>query len=594
MGSGHRRRPGARSRRRQESSPPDLLQGERGTWRRKWGHRLTVALIFPNTYPVATSNLGLQLVYDLLNEHPGVLAERFVLPPAGEPPRSLESGRPLTDFSLLCYSLSFEGDSLNLLRLLATGGVELAAERRGEGDPLVIGGGVATWMSPEPLAPATDLFLIGEAEVLLPPVLQRLVRHHREQGSATGFAGSLRRNGLLRELAVSCPGCYVPRFYTPHYRADGCLAQMVPEPGLPPRIKPVLQMAPEVAGYSRLLSPRAEFSDLFLVELGRGCSRSCRFCAAGFVYRPPRQWSPAAIEAALARRPPEITRVGLLGMEMAEPATLAAISQAIQAAGCRLSFSSLRADALTPELLRLLKQSGVKTAVLAPDGASERLRRVINKNLAEEDILQAAEALAAIDVRTIKLYCMIGLPSEEDADLLELVAMVSRLRRRLLAQGRRRGWLTEIQLSVSSLVPKPWTPFQYAPFAGVPKLRRRLQLLKRELRSQANVKLSAESPEHAYWQAIVARGDRRLGQALLALAAAGVDNRPSRALAAQGIDPDWYAGRARTADERFPWEIIAPGIKPEYLFKEYQRGLKGAVTEACRVESCRRCGVCGG
>ncbi|MDF1613435.1 radical SAM protein [Desulfurivibrio dismutans] len=591
MGAGRARRVRGR---RQESSPPDLLQGERGTWRQKWGHRLTVALIFPNTYPVAASNLGWQLVYDLLNEHPQILAERFVLPSAGEVPRSLESGRPLGDFSLICYSISFEGDTLNLLRLLSAGGVELDAERRSEHHPLVIGGGVATWMNPEPLAPATDLFLIGEAEALLPPVLARLVSHYRAEIASAGGAGHSSRITLLHDLASSCPGCYVPRFYTPHYLADGRLAHMMAAPGVPPRIKPVLQNSPAVAGYSRLLSPRAEFSDLFVVELGRGCSRSCRFCAAGFVYRPPRLWSPVAIEAALNRRPPDIKRVGLLGMEMAAPETLAAISRQIEAAGCRLSFSSLRADAITPELLRLLKQSEVKTAVLAPDGASERLRRVINKNLAEEDILRAAEALAAIDVRTIKLYCMIGLPGEEDADLMELVAMIGRLHRRLLAGGRRRGWLTEVQLSVSSLVPKPWTPFQYAPFAGVLLLRRRLQLLKRELKSQANVKLSAESPEHAYWQAIVARGDRRLGQALLRLAATGVEARPSRALATHGIDPDWYAGRSRTADERFPWEIIAPGIKPEYLFKEYQRGLSGAVTEACRVESCRRCGVCGG
>lgn len=589
MSHGRARRPGKR---RREASPLDLLHGEYGTWRQKWGHRLPVALVFPNTYAVATSNLGLQLVYDLLNEHPGILAERFVLPPAGRPPRSLESDRPLRDFALICYSLSFEGDTLNLLRLLAAGGIELEAARRAGGEedqPLLIGGGVSAWMNPEPLALVTDLMLIGEAEQLLPPVLERLLLHFREEKTAAGT----RRAALLYELAASLPGCYVPRFYTPRYHPDGRLAQMEAEPGLPERIKPVLLRGPEIAGYSRLLSPQAEFSDLFLVELGRGCSRGCRFCAAGFVYRPPRLWSTEAVVAALARRPEGIDRVGLLGMEMADPDTLAEISRRIAAAGCQLSFSSLRADALTPELLQLLKQSRVKTAVLAPDGASERLRRVINKNLAEEDILQAAEQLAAIGVKTIKLYCMIGLPGEEEEDLRELVALVAKLRKRLLAGGRRRGWLTEIQLSVSSFVPKPWTPFQYHPFAGVSRLRRRLRWLRQELKEQANVKLRAESPEQAYWQAVVARGDRRLGQALISLARDD-QAQPRRGLQGLGIDPEWYACRPRRVDELLPWEIIAPGLKPGYLFAEYQKGLAGGATEACLVTSCRRCGVCGG
>jgi radical SAM superfamily enzyme YgiQ (UPF0313 family) len=570
--------------RRRESAPPDLLAGERGTWRKKWTGLLPVALIFPSSYRVATSNLGLQLVYDLLNEHPGVVAERFVLPPPGQPPLSLESGRPLRDFPLICYSLSFEGDTLNLLQMLAAGGISPVAGPGADHRPLIVGGGVAVWMNPEPLAPVTDLFIIGEAEAILPAVLERLVSH------GVAAAG---REELLRDLATSLPGCYAPRFYTPRYHPDGRLAAMTAAQGLPERIRPVLLEEPEIAGYSRLLSPQAEFSDLFLVELGRGCSRGCRFCAAGFVYRPPRLWSPAAIYAALAQRPPDIKRVGLLGMEMAEPETLARISEFIEQAGCELSFSSLRADALTPELLRLLAGSGIKTAVLAPDGASERLRRVINKNLTEDEILQAAEALAGSGITTVKLYCMIGLPTEEDDDLQELVVMIGKLRRRLLPLGRARGRLTEIQLSVSSFVPKPWTPFQYHPFAGVTLLRRRLRLLQQELRPEANVRISAESPERAYWQAVLARGDRRLGLALIALAA-GKSGNWRRQLLQQGLDPDWYAGRQRAGGELFPWEIIAPGIKPEYLLAEYRRGLKGRSTEACRVASCRRCGVCGG
>ncbi|HET98085.1 MAG TPA: radical SAM protein [Desulfurivibrio alkaliphilus] len=569
--------------------PGGILAGERGTWRKKWTDRLPVALIFPNTYAVAASNLGWQLVYDLLNEHPAVVAERFVLPVVGARPLSLESGRPLTDFALVCYSLSFEGDSLTLLELLAAGGLTLEAAARDDDHPLVIGGGVGVWLNPEPLAPATDLFILGEAEVALPPVLQFLVAQWPRLG---------RR--LLPRLAADFSACYVPALYHPSYDEQGRLLAMTVQSDAPARVVPALLREPAagetamVAGYSRILSPRAEFSDLFLVELGRGCSRNCRFCAAGFIYRPPRLWSPEAIRAALDHCPPAIRRIGLLGMEMAAPETLAAISALIAERGKSLSFSSLRADALTPALLELLAASRIKTAVLAPDGASERLRRIINKGLSEEAVLQAGEKLAAIGVTTLKLYCMLGLPGEEDGDLLELVGMIRRLKRGLLALGRRRGRLTEIQLSVSSFVPKPWTPFQYHPFAGVAELVRRLKLLQGELAGEANVRISAEAPDKAYFQAVVARGDRRLGLALIAMAAGEKRGNWRRQLTGLGVDPSWYASRPRADGEIFPWEIVDPGITARFLAAEYRRALAGKSGQPCRVGACKVCGVCDG
>ncbi|MDZ7642396.1 MAG: radical SAM protein [Desulfurivibrio sp.] len=561
---------------------PGFLSGERGTYRKKWGRQLLpVALLFPNRYSLAVSNLGWQLVYDLLNEQPQVVAERFVSPAAGQPLRSLESGRPLRDFALVCYSLSFEGDSLELLRLLVAGGLPPAAADRDESYPLVLGGGVGVWLNPEPLAPATDLFVLGEAEVALPPVLAWLLAHDLQ----------MPRHRLLSQVATVSSACYVPAHYQPHYAADGELLEISATAPAPARIRPPVLRDPAVAGYSRLLSPQAEFSNLFLVELGRGCSRACRFCAAGFIYRPPRLWSREAILAALEHCPPEIDRVGLLGMEMAAPETLAAISQAIMARGARLSFSSLRADALTPELLELLAASRVKTATLAPDGASQRLRQVINKGLAEDDILAAGDRLAALGIGTLKLYCMIGLPTEEDDDLAELVAMLRRLQKVLLVGGRQRGRLTKIRLSVSSFVPKPGTPFQYHPFAGVAPLQRRLRWLRRELAGEANIQLAAEPPEQAYFQAVLARGDRRLGQALLAMAATTGNWRQQ--LQAAGVDPARYAGGRRLSGEIFPWEIVDGGVKPGFLAAEYRRALAGQPGESCQVESCRRCGVCG-
>lgn len=540
-----------------------------------------MVLLFPNHYRVGASNLGLQLVYALLNDHPRLVCERCFLPDPGRPLLSLESGRPLADFPLIFYSLSFEGDSLNLLRMLAAAGLPLLSTARKKGDPLVVGGGVATFMNPEPLAPYTDLFVLGEAEAALPPVLDFLVDEWP--------AGD--RSAILRHLGSTLPGCYAPAFYQVRYQPDQTLAAMAPLSGLPARIARPSWHQPAMAGYSRLLSPDAEFSNLFLAELGRGCSRGCRFCAAGFVYRPPRLWSSEAVLAALAQRPPNVERVGLLGMEMAAPAVLGEIAAYLDRHACALSFSSLRADALTPELLALLGQSRIKTAVLAPDGASERLRRVINKGLAEDDLLTAAEGLAATGITTLKLYCMLGLPTEEDEDLAELIALVGKIKQVLLGVGRKRGRLANILLSVSCFVPKPWTPFQWHPMTPVAELRRRLGLLKSGLGREANVRITAEPPDHAFFQATLARGDRRLGEALSGLIAGHGNWR--RQLLTAGVDPAWYAMRQRGEEELFPWEIVDHPVRREYLLAEYHRALRGAVTAPCQPEQCRRCGACG-
>ncbi|HSR37021.1 MAG TPA: radical SAM protein, partial [Desulfurivibrionaceae bacterium] len=500
----------------------DPLAQERGTIRKKWAGRLPVALLFPNAYAIGASNLGFQLVYHLANQHPDIVCERFFLPEPGVPLLSCESRRPLRDFAVLCYAAPFEADFLNLLAMLRQSGAPLLAAERGEADPLVIGGGVLAFMNPEPLAPFTDLFVVGEAEPVLPALLDTLVNQR----------GSRDRAALLRHLAISLPGCYAPRFYTPEYDGDGTVAAVNVAAGLPARIRKVVATG-DVAGHSQLLSPEAEFADLFLTELGRGCTRGCRFCAAGFVYRPPRLWSAEAILAALKERPAAIRRVGLLGMEMARPHDLEQIATALQAQHCALSFSSLRADALGPELVALLGTSGIKTATIAPDGPSERLRRVINKGITREEVLSAARTLAEQNITQLKLYFMLGLPTETIEDLAEMALLVREVKAELLAVGRPKGRLANITVSISSFVPKPWTPFQYHPFAALSALKNGLQFLRKELGREPNVRLAADQPARAFFQAVLARGDRRLGLAL----AEALDGQRSwqQALAAHGL-----------------------------------------------------------
>jgi len=564
----------------------DYLANEKGTHKKKWKGLLPVALIFPNGYALGNANLGFQLVYDLVNVLPDVVCERFFYDPSG-PPLSLESGRPLRDFPVILCSVSFEPDYINLLSILLSGGIEPLAERRcarpsayRAGQPLIIGGGVATFINPEPLAPFMDLFVVGEAE----PVLGQLVAYLSENIHAVASGA------LLGDIVASFPGCYAPCFYKMRYGVGARLDGIDVSPGIPERVRRLTLKEVEVAGHSRLISSETEFANMYLAELGRGCSRGCRFCAAGFVYRPPRLWSAESILAALEKRPAEISRIGLLGMEMAKAEDLKRISDYLSSEGCALSFSSLRADAISSELCALLARSNLKSAAIAPDGGSERLRAVINKGIKEDDVMLAAEALVRAGVTHLKLYFMIGLPTESDEDIDELLSLVDKVRINLLAVGRAKGRLSNITLSVNSFVPKAWTPFQFHPFAKVSLLKDRIKRLRKGLSGMANIRLKADQPAIALQQAVLARGDRRVGLALHAMLARQMSWQ--QAMREQGINAEEVALRQRDRDELFCWEVIDHGIERGYLWTEYEKALHGKSTIACNPANCKRCGVC--
>jgi radical SAM superfamily enzyme YgiQ (UPF0313 family) len=563
----------------------DFLASETGTLRKKWKGRFPVALIFPNRYSLAVSNLGFQLVYHLANSLPDVVCERFFYEPGQQKPVSFESGRPLVDFPVVLCSMSFEQDFMNLAAILAAGNVAPLAQDRGDsvcrpGQPLVIAGGVATFINPEPLAPYVDLFVVGEAEPVLGKLLEFVVDN----------LALADRQQLLVDLVNQFPSLYAPRFYEVEYGEHGEISNFSPAPGIPARVKRQVCDTPPIAAHSKLLSPDAEFSNLFLAELGRGCSRGCRFCAAGFVYRPPRLWQAESILAALDARPDEISRVGLLGMEMAKVEDLSKVADYLLREGCALSFSSLRADAISDELCRLLQRSNLKSAAIAPDGASERLRLVINKGITEEDVLLAAEALVRSGIYHLKLYFMIGLPTETEEDLEELLSLTAKVREVLLAVGRPKGRLSNITLSVNSFVPKAWTPFQFHPFVALAELKNKIKFLKKGLVGQHNVRLMVDKPVNAFYQAVLARGDRRVGHALLTMLTKPCNWR--QALRENGLDPADYAMRQRGRDEIFPWDVIDHGIDKRYLWAEYQKSLAGKSTPRCDTARCKRCGVC--
>ncbi len=592
---------GRRRYKKKGSDHVTLLDQERGTYLKKWTGRVPVALIYPNKYAVGVSSLGFQLVYSLLNDLDLLVCERFFLPEQRNAPlRSFESGRPLADFPFLFYSISFEHDYVNIARLFLEGGIPLYAEDRAEdlitaSNPLVIGGGVATFMNPEPLAPFTDLFLLGEAEGCLPALLTLLYKNRNK----------LPRSELLFLISQEISGSYVPLFHEPVYEdSTGRLIASIPVEGVAARIKKTILPKVEKAAHSQLLSPAAEFSNLYVTELGRGCSRGCRFCAAGFIYRPPRLWDADAVVKGIDERAGNVERIGLLGMEMARRQELEKLSSYLLDSGCSLSFSSLRADRISGPLLELLSRSNLKSVAIAPDGASERLRRVINKNLTEEDILIAAERLVDAGLYKLKLYLMIGLPTETFEDLQEMLDLIKKVRECMLPQGRARGRLCEITLSVNCFAPKPWTPFQFHPFGGenlepgedgiaavaIKSLKGKIDFLRKGLRDEANVRINHDKPDNVLFQAVLARGDRRLAHVLSSMARSNLSWK--QAMRRHDLRPEAYAIHQYEKDDYFPWNIVDHCIAQEYLWKEYKKSFQARTTVPCDTSVCRKCGVC--
>jgi radical SAM superfamily enzyme YgiQ (UPF0313 family) len=563
-------------------------ENETGTIRKKWRNRLPIGLLFANRYEVGMSNLGFQQLYSLLNSEESIVAERFFQPARDGVLRSEESQRPLTDFPIIFCSISFESDYFNLVQILHQVGIEpLAVRREGSrpvtaGQPLVVAGGVATFMNPEPLAPYVDLFYIGEAEPVIPDFLSWLIDNWQ----------MVDRSALLKKIVDTFRGMYAPLFYTPVYSPENRLVKVDVADNFPFPVERVTLETPTVAGHSTLTSPEAEFSNLHLTELGRGCSRGCRFCAAGFIYRPPRLWSPESIIKGIAMRTEECSRIGLLGMEMARQEDLAALSNYLVDNNCSLSFSSLRADAISPELLKLLASSNLKSAAIAPDGGSERLRRVINKGLTEEDLLAAAELLVKAGIANLKLYFMIGLPTETDEDIKELVRLTLTIKKKILAHGRSRGRLSNLTLSINCFIPKPWTPFQFHPFASIAALKSKIKFIRKELSHQPNLKINTERPEKSMIQALLARGDRRIGAVLLPAVISQKNIR--QVFRHHDINAEEEVSRERTIEELFPWEIIDNRIAKKYLWHEYQKALRAETTVPCDTARCRRCGVCTG
>ncbi len=561
------------------------------------GREVSVCLIYPNRYPVGMANLGFQAVYKIFAQDPRCSCERAfladpdeaaVLQRTGTPLASLESQRPLSDFELLAFSLSFETDYLHILDILAAAHLPLRACEREEHHPLVLAGGPATFLNPEPLADFVDLFLIGEGEEMIPEFLERYAQVR---------GGGLRRHDKLRALSTVA-GAYLPTLFTPRYDDQGRLAQVEYQgegkPSVPRRLVRDLDAYPTT---SQVLSPAAVFGDMYLVEASRGCEWGCRFCAAGFMYRPVRYRSVESLKQSVISGLQARSTIGLVGAEMASQPGIAALCELIGQAGGRASPSSLKADVITQDLARALGAQHNRSVTVAPEAGSERLRRVINKNLTEAEILRAAEWLVGSGVQALKLYFMVGLPTETWADVEAIADLTTTIYTRLCGPGAKVGSLT---LSVNAFSPKPWTPFQWEAMEDLPTLRRKLAFLRKRLACLPRVTVDTESPREAYYQTLLARGDRRVGHILLDIHHHGGDwwgviqrrRRTTPSTPTDAPNPDFFVQRRYDSRELLPWDFIDHAVSKQYLWVEWRKALLERQTPPCDVTTCHSCQAC--
>ena len=535
--------------------------------RKDWGGRVAFALVYPNGYAVGMSNLGFQTIYRHLNALPDVVCERVFLPDpedvaelrrTGGVPFSLESQRPLTDFHMLGFSVTYEGDYINVLRLLTLAGIPLRAAGRRPRDPLVLMGGVCAFSNPEPMAPFMDVIAVGEGEELVVELIER----YRE--------GDGDRKTLLDALAA-VEGIYVPERYAVAWAPGGGLAAVTPRAGAPAIVaKRRLKNVNAFETIATVKAPSAEYGHMALLEVGKGCGRGCRFCLEGQVYRPVRHRSLDALRETVAQLAKSgETRIGLVGACVSDYPWIGDLLKIVEENGLEVSISSIRADSLTDGLVEALARGGHRTLTVAPEAGTERLRRVIRKAITDEQILAACDLVRAHGIPNLKTYFMLGQPTETREDVEAIPALAELMLERLRVpdpSGKPFGRLT---LSISSFVPKPWTPFQWAPFDGAASLQTKLEIVKRGARRFANVRVLHENPREAALQALLARGDRRVADFLEL--AASFDGDWRRALREWEGDPDFYTTRSRAIEERLPWDHFDVGVKKAGLLREWER-----------------------
>ncbi len=565
----------------------EQLAAEEGYYRYPLGTRLPVALAYPNSYFVGMSNLGLHIIYELLNKRSDTACERVFLPERKSieryentrtPLMSVENQLPLQQFAMIAFVLSFEMDYFNVVKMLELGKIRVRAAERGDMDPLVIAGGPCATFNPEPLSAVIDAFVIGEGEVIMPALMDVFYQARGE---------GLSRAEMLQRLA-KVPGVYVPSLYEHRYGEDGRLLAITPGQNVPAKVsRQWLQDLDAYPAHTVVRTENTEFN-FYLIETARGCGRHCRFCMAGYCFRRPRNRSLSVVTREVKDALQYKKRIGLMGAAISDYPEINELCKDILGEGLSMSVASFRADSVTQELVDSLAESGLKTLTMAPEAGSSRMRAIINKGIEEEHLFNAMDMGLAAGIRHFRLYIMIGLPFEQDEDVEAIVDLAGRLKDYMEDHGSK-GTLT---LSVNPFIPKPFTPFQWLPMADKKYVEKAAKTLTQGLRKRKNIIVGVESPKEAYIQGVLARGDRQVGEALLRACENGGSKAFKRAMKECGLAMDDYLYRERGADELFPWESLDMGFTREYIYQEMKKAAELKPTIQC-FDGCHRCGVCG-
>lgn len=530
---------------------------ERGAIFKDWGGRIPIAIVYPNTYYLGMSNLGFQSLYTLFNSYDNIVCERVFWNRSAAECLSIESQRPLRDFAIVAFSISYELDYFNVTDVLKSGSIPLFAADRDDSHPIVIGGGPCVTANPQPLSPFFDCFAIGEAEAILPAMVEAIT---------DGVEG--KKDELVSTLAA------IPGIYAPNFDRDRTVHRQW------------MSSLDDFATTSAVLTPDTEFGQMYLIEVTRGCRWGCRFCLAGYLFRPFRYRSLDNLlhqaETALKHE----KRIGILGASPCDHPDIEELATELQKRGAQISVSSLRIRPLPRVVLSELMEGGAQSIAIAPEAGSERLRTVINKGVSDTDIIEAIDKISRRRFRRLKLYFMIGLPSETDSDIEEIIKLT--LATKACIDRNRAG--SRITLTVEPFVPKAGTPFQWLPMASTEILTHRLSMLSHGLKAKG-VQVNSESANWMVVQGVLSRGDASIAQVL-----ANVEGRTlsswRRAMDECSLDPRYYVNREVPFSERLPWANIDTGVDRDYLRSELERARLGRSTPPCPLTECHTCGVC--